>query len=257
MKDNIFFLSDASYCDNSKTAIIAVFNCFSKERFIKKLFDIKNSTIAEFLALSYAVKIADNMGYKNVVFVYDCRTLDVESLKIYITKNFRFKTFQFLWLCRNYLKEPDKIARQHTILKDSLNVKSVNMNHSFSNIVHINEFLSYGLKKVQNMILQYFKNSFEMTDYEVFQNYINGNYELKAILKKRTTNIQLYRFFYHILPINERNKFYQYIIKAFPRIKNESHFKTKLKNNGLKKHIITITKSLEELNNHEKVIKGD
>ena len=24
MKDNIFFLSDASYCDNSKTAIIAV-----------------------------------------------------------------------------------------------------------------------------------------------------------------------------------------------------------------------------------------
>ena len=197
MRDNIFFLSDASYCDNAKTATIAVFNCFSKERFIKKLFDIKNSTIAEFLALSYAVKIADNMGYKNVVFVYDCSTLDVESLKIYITKNFRFKTFQFLWLCRNYLKEPDKIARQHTILKDSLNVKSVNMNDSFSNIEPINEFLSYGLKKVQNMILQYFKNSFEMTDYEVFQNYINGNYELKAIQKKRTTNIQLYRFFYH------------------------------------------------------------
>ena len=42
MRDNIFFLSDASYCDNAKTATIAVFNCFSKERFIKKLFDIKN-----------------------------------------------------------------------------------------------------------------------------------------------------------------------------------------------------------------------
>ena len=40
MRDNIFFLSDASYCDNSKTATIAVFNCFSKERFIKKLFDL-------------------------------------------------------------------------------------------------------------------------------------------------------------------------------------------------------------------------
>ena len=175
MKDNIFFLSDASYCDNSKTAIIAVFNCFSKERFVKKLVDIKNSTIAEFLALSYAIKIANNMGCKNVVFVYDCRTLDIESLKIYINKNFKFKTFQFLWLCRNYLKEPDKIVKQHSVLKDSLNLKSINLNDSASNILIINEFLSYGLKKVQNIILQYFKNSFEMIDYEVFKTYINDN----------------------------------------------------------------------------------
>lgn len=80
-KDIIFLQSDASFSQKNKFANLTVYDTYENRFFNSHLFDIKNSTQAEYYALIFSIKIAKKNRYKNVIFVYDCNSIDIESLQ--------------------------------------------------------------------------------------------------------------------------------------------------------------------------------
>lgn len=117
---NVFMISDASYCPNTKKAGIAVVDTFSGNKYSTMLTNIRNSQEAEFTALVYSIKIALNKGYKDVVFVYDCQGIDLSNLQKYIQN--KFTSSQFLWLVRDFTKDADNLARKALKLARSLKI---------------------------------------------------------------------------------------------------------------------------------------
>lgn len=232
--DNIFLLSDASYNQSTKTVSIAVKDTFTGKLYSKVAKDIKNSMYGEFLALCYAIKLADKFKYKNPVFIYDCRTLDINSLKIYIEKHFTFNIVQFLWLKRNYLKEPDKLARFSTQLGQAIKIKTKDENINPSQKI-IDSFMKLELSKIDELILIFLKNNSKQ-DYDVFLKYLNGT-RLKKGAKIKTNFSQLYRFYYQILPRNKKGLFFDFISRTFPDILKDKAFKQNPRNKAKLKHL--------------------
>ena len=232
--DNIFLLSDASYNQSTKIVSIAVKDTYTGEIYTKILKDIKSSMQGEFLALCFAIKLAHKFKYKNPVFIYDCRTLDINSLEIYIKRHFNFNIVQFLWLKRNYLKEPDRLARFSTQLGQAINIKTKyeNINPSQKTI---DSFMKLELNKINYLILIYLKNN-STQDYDEFLKYLNGT-KFKRGTKIKTNFSQLYRFYYQILPRNKKGLFFDYISKTFPEILKDKAFKQNPKNKAKLKHI--------------------
>ena len=120
MTDNIFMISDASYSKNTKCAGLGVIDLYSNKRYSQPLKEVKDSYIAEYRAVLLSVSIALKNNYKNVVFVYDNKQLDLESLKIWLKG--KIDVFQFLWLKRSYVKDADKIARKARKLQEQLHI---------------------------------------------------------------------------------------------------------------------------------------
>jgi hypothetical protein len=109
MKDNVFLISDASF-KLDHTAILAVKDMYTG-RTVQKLvkIKIKNSLIAEELALRYAIEIAKNKEYKHVIFIYDCLAINVDKFKKRYSSY--FESMQFLWLKRNHISDIDKVTK--------------------------------------------------------------------------------------------------------------------------------------------------
>ena len=110
-KDIVFLQSDASYSEKNKFASISVYDTYQNKFYSNDIFKIKNSTQAEFYALIFSIKVANKNKYKNVIFVYDCNSLDIESLTQFCKTKCGFYSFQFLWLPRTFLLQTDELAR--------------------------------------------------------------------------------------------------------------------------------------------------
>ena len=76
-KDIVFLQSDASYSEKNKFTSISVYDTYQNKFYSNDIFKIKNSTQAEFYALIFSIKVANKNKYKNVIFVYDCNSLDI------------------------------------------------------------------------------------------------------------------------------------------------------------------------------------
>jgi len=118
MTDNIFMISDASYSSRTKYAGLGVIDLYSQKRYSQALQEVKDSYHAEYRALLLSVSIALKNNYNNVVFVYDNKNLNLESLKVWL--HGKIDSFQFLWLKRSYVKNADKIARTARELQEQL-----------------------------------------------------------------------------------------------------------------------------------------
>ncbi|GGD49023.1 hypothetical protein GCM10012288_23900 [Malaciobacter pacificus] len=177
---NIFMISDASYCDKTKKAGIGVIDTFSGNKYSTTLENIKNIHEAEFIALVYSVKIALNKEYADVVFVYDCKGIDISNLELYV--KYKFTSAQFLWLTRNFISDADKLAKKALTLARSL--KALKMNpqklkkKNDSNIVKV--FSSYSYKDIikacsfsANEIEKEALNIFLGGKYDIYINYRN------------------------------------------------------------------------------------
>jgi hypothetical protein len=117
LHENIFLISDASYCTKSKVAGLATFDTSTGRKFSDSII-CGSSREAEFTALAFSVKIALQNQYNNVVFVYDDMTLNIERIDQYITG--KIQHYQFLWLKRSYLFEVDKLAKKARKVQESL-----------------------------------------------------------------------------------------------------------------------------------------
>jgi ribonuclease HI len=120
MRNNIFLISDASYSDTTHCAGLGVIDLSNGKKYIQSLEDIETSSMAEYRAILLSVQVALKNNYDNVVFVYDNKSLDLESLQIWL--NGKIQNYQFLWLKRVYVKEADKLARKARSLQEKLDL---------------------------------------------------------------------------------------------------------------------------------------
>jgi hypothetical protein len=109
MNDNVFFVSDASL-KKDHTAILAIKDMKTR-RTKQKIVSVKvkNSLIAEELALRFAIQTAIDFRYKHVVFIYDCLAINTDKFLKRYSKY--FKTMQFLWLKRKHISDIDEITK--------------------------------------------------------------------------------------------------------------------------------------------------
>jgi len=117
LQENIFLISDASYCIKSKVAGVATFDTSTGRKFSNSII-CGSIREAEFIALVFSIKIALQNQYNNVVFVYDDITLNIDRIDQYITG--KIQHYQFLWLKRSYLFEVDKLAKKARRVQENL-----------------------------------------------------------------------------------------------------------------------------------------
>lgn len=239
---NIFMISDASYCTKTKKAGIGVIDTFSGNKYSTTLKNIKNIHESEFIALVYSVKIALNKEYDDVVFVYDCKGIDISNLELYV--KYKFTSAQFLWLTRNFTSDADKLAKKALTLARSLkalkkNPKKLEKKNN-SNIVKV--FSSYNYKDIIKACI-YSSTEMERNALTIF---LKGGYNIYELPELKSNNVQLYRFIYHILPQNKRNKFYAFIIAINPLVLSNKKFRSRPSNIDLINRINLVMESVKK-----------
>jgi len=124
MNDNIFMISDASYSNRTKCAGLGVIDLHTGKKYSHSICNIKNSHHAEYRALLLSVRIAIENGYDNVVFVYDNKGLNLDTLKLWLVG--KIHSYQFLWLKRVFVNDADKLAKKARVLYEKLHISEVN-----------------------------------------------------------------------------------------------------------------------------------
>ncbi len=216
-RDVVFLQSDASTCNKNKLTSIAVLDTYDYKSYSKNITNI-NSFQAEFMALLFSIKIAIKNKYKNVVFVYDCQSLDTTSLKEFCKKSHKFFSFQFLWLPRDFLKNVDEIARAN--LKQL--IKKVDFDLNDNQLFKY--YRTFDSRKIFLSVLTYLDDSF-INEKRVIKLYLENDYSLKNLEEVKIKNHDIFRFIYHSLNEYEKLKFYEFFIKINPGIKNDIAFK--------------------------------
>jgi hypothetical protein len=216
-KDIIFLQSDASFSQKNKFANLTVYDTYENRFFNSHLFDIKNSTIAEYYALIFSIKIAKKNRYKNVIFVYDCNSIDIDSLQNFCKTKCSFNTFQFLWLPRIYLLKTDEIARNN--LRQL--TKKYDFNLTDEELIKI--YKTFDTRKIFLSILNFLNDDFS-NEKKAIQIYLDNTYQLSNLQKIQIKNQDLFRFIYHMLNTDEKQKFYVFYTKIMPTIKDSKTF---------------------------------
>ena len=216
-KDVVFLQSDASYCNKNEFANLTVFDTLENKFYNSSVFKIKNSTEAEFQALAFSIKIAKKNEYKNVIFVYDCNSLNIESLSEFCKTKCSFYNFQFLWLPRTFLLQTDEIAR--TNLKQLL--KKYDFNLTDEELIKI--YKTFDARKILLSILNSLDDTFQ-NEKKVIQIYLDNNYTLSKLKKIQIKNQDIFRFIYHMLNSDEKEKFYAFFSTIMPTIENSLTF---------------------------------
>ena len=216
-KDIIFLQSDASFSQKNKFANLTVYDTYEDRFFNAHLFDIKNSTLAEYYALIFSIKIAKKNRYKNVIFVYDCNSIDIESLRNFCKTKCTFNSFQFLWLPRTFLLKTDEIARNN--LKQL--VKKYDFNLTDEELIKI--YKTFDTRKILLSVLNFLDDNF-INEKKAIQIYLSNNYQLSNLPKIQIKNQDIFRFIYHMLTSDEKQKFYAFYTKIMPSIKESKTF---------------------------------
>ena len=229
MEDNIFILSDASYSSHTKLTGLGVIDTFTQKRYQLSLSNIKSAYEAEFNALALSIKIAIENGYSNVVFVYDCKNLEVNSLKEY-AKRF-ISNVQFLWLKRKYLNESDSLAKQARKLVEKFSITKASnedleiiKKHSLEKSVK-KLFMSYTTSTKLKAIL-HIANKREKEIINAFLSSSSINLNVKNKLGSK--NATLMKFIYHILMTEDQISFLHYLTYVNPDL-NKKSFRKSLK----------------------------
>jgi len=210
MTDNIFIISDASYSFNSKCAGLGAIDLYANKKYSQALQEIENSYHAEYRALLLSVLIALKNNYDNVVFVYDNKNLNLESLKVWLRG--KIDSFQFLWLKRSYVKDADKIARQARELQEKFRIKrpkqvtSVKKNKATLNDQQLIEAIRYYKpNKIATFCLTIASNE----ERKLVRNYFN---KTKAIAYTPTKNgVDTLMLLCFLLPKDMRKNFFLYV----------------------------------------------
>ena len=173
--------------------------------------------LAKFFASRHSIKIAKKNRYKNVIFVYDCNSIDIESLQNFCKTKCTFNTFQFLWLPRTFLLKTDEIARNN--LKQL--VKKYDYNLTDEELIKI--YKTFDTRKILLSILNYLDDVFS-NEKKAIQIYLSNNYQLSNLQKIQIKNQDIFRFIYHMLNPDEKQKFYAFFTKIMPSIKESKTF---------------------------------
>lgn len=216
-KDVVFLQSDASYSNKNEFANLTVFDTYQNKFYSSDIFKIKNSTDAEFQALILSIKIANKNKYKNVIFIYDCNSLDIKSLSEFCKIKCNFSNFQFLWLPRTFLLRTDELAR--TNLKQL--IKKYDFNLTDEELIKI--YKTFDSRKIFLSILNSLDDTFE-NERKAIQIYLDNKYSLSKLQKMQIKYQDIFRFVYHMIDNDEKLKFYAFYSTILPTIKDSQTF---------------------------------
>jgi len=230
MKTNTFFISDASYCEISKTATVASL-CPMREiketRILKNIQSIKH---AETSALLLSIKLAIKYNIKNAVFIYDNNS--IEKYLIENTYKEHFDCIQLLWVKRDLIKPADKAAKDvfkklvypEVVSKNSLQKKTSDM---------VNFFKSYD----DDLKIKAALRIATIKEHTVLNTFLNNKYKLNSLHEVNLKNTTLMKFVYQVLSLENRKKFYEYLSIVSPKVKKTVQFRQMQKNEVLLKYI--------------------
>lgn len=210
-KDVVFLQSDASYSHKNKFANLTVFDTYTNRFYNSSMFEMKNSTVAEYYALILSIKVAKKNKYNNVIFVYDCNSIDINSLTEFCKIKCNFKSFQFLWLPRKFLLQTDAIARNN--LRQL--IKKYDFNLTDEELIKI--YKTFDTRKILFSVLNYLDDTF-INEKKAIQIYLDNTYQLSKLKKLQIKNQDIFRFIYHMFDSDEKEKFYAFYIKLMPSI---------------------------------------
>jgi len=209
LQENIFLVSDASYCYQSKVAGLSSFDLYTgRKHYMSKVLLSGKSREAEFAALVYSIYIAIQANYNNVVFIYDDITLDTDRAHKVISG--KIKNYQFLWLKRSYVDAVDKVAKKARLLHKNMSMvanKKIRLRSP-----------DYDLQGFE--LLEAFKDRDSATiikaccaiansiEKECLDQYLK-NKPFK--LKQNSFRYEFFNFVYFLVSTNNKSKFYEFL----------------------------------------------
>jgi hypothetical protein len=240
MNANIFMISDASYSQTSQCAGLGVIDLCTNKRYAYTMPDIGNSHIAEYHALLYSVRIAIKNRYSNVVFVYDNKMLQLDSLKKWIED--KIHCAQFLWLKREYVNDADKLARKARSLQEKL-IPNKLLKRQLLQSDLVQQFKHYS----QHKIIRAFFTIANDDEYAILKSY-RDNHKYPPLLVDEES-LEFYSDIYNLLTVKKnRDRFYSYIDKNFAGNIDTMKFKTPKSNEHYHTLISKIIKILKNPN---------
>ncbi len=217
MQQNIFLLSDASYSKQSTITGIAVFDSFKKEKHTYTCTNINSANEAEYKALLYSIKIAIENKYDNVIFVYDCISLDLTKIKLFVKS--KFKHSQFLWTKREYLENVDSFAKEIRIKQENIKIPVLEKFKELDDTKIFKICLLIANKREKEIINGYINNT-------PITLYTKDN---KLIGIQNSKGYEFFKFIYQNLNSNKKIHFINYLAYINPLLPKNT-FKKKLSN---------------------------
>lgn len=217
MHANIFLVSDASYSYKTHSAGLGVINLSSNKKYTKILKYAKTSAEAEYHALLLSVQIAIKEKYNNVVFVYDCLSLDITSLQTWIKD--KIQHTQFLWLKREFISATDTLAKKARLINEKLDIKQKE-----PIFIDKQNLLTYFKKYSHTKIVQACMSIANKDEYIVLKTYRDNRKHPPLLVDERS--LDFYSDIYSLLS-KEKNKksFFKYIDKNYAQTIDVHQFK--------------------------------
>ena len=204
MTDNIFMISDASHSCETKCAGLGVIDLHTGKKYSNSVCNIENSSMAEYRALFLSVQIAINNSYDNVVFVYDNKELNLDTLKLWLIG--KIDLYQFLWLKRVFVNDADKIARKARSLQEKI-LKSNKKNLILDDNNLLLTFKEYPTKK----IIKAFLVIATKADAKILRLFVDDkSYSLTKINKD---SINFYIDIYHLITKEKDKRLFLKFVK--------------------------------------------
>lgn len=247
MEDNVFLLSDASYSSESKIAGLGVVDTFSQKNYKLSINNMLSAYESEFHALALSIKIAIRNGYSNVVFVYDCKYLEIQSLKTYAKQH--IKNVQFLWLKRNYLKKSDYLAKSARKLVENLNIKKANKKElielkNTTLIENLHKRFKKHSTKIKIESIMYIANKREK---EILNGFLSSkSINLNVKIKLGTRKATLMKFVYMMLDGDDKVTFLAYLMYVNPNL-NKKSFRKKISLQTINNYLMQVINKLHKI----------
>ena len=222
MNDNIFMISDASYSDKTKCAGLGVIDLYTGKKYSHSVSNIKNSHAAEYRALLLSVRIAIDNGYDNVVFVYDNKGLNLDTLKLWLDG--KIHSFQFLWLKRVFVNDADKLARKARSLQEKLIIKE-----TLRETIEDSDLVRVFKRYTQHKIIRAFMSIANNDEYEILKTYRNTQGYPPVLVQ--TKSLDFFSDIYNLLAsAKNKKRFYKFIDKNYSGTINVTEFQTSKSN---------------------------
>jgi hypothetical protein len=249
MQNNIFLVSDASYSFETKVAGLGVVNLSNGLRYSTSTINIPSSNDAEFRALLYSIHIALRNNLDNVVFVYDNLSLNLSSIKQYLTD--KISTFQFLWLKRDFVHEADRVAFKARALRETLLVSSssnVKLSVLEGDLKDVDLLVAFKEKPLYVL----FRTSSIITDEknkEIIYHYLNRTCP-KRLHPEQSLDYRFLNFIYLLLSSEKRIGYFNYLEKNVVKDINKQKLKLLQKNSFYIVMIKNILGEIKIMKNH-------
>ncbi|QOP46811.1 reverse transcriptase-like protein [Sulfurimonas paralvinellae] len=244
MNDNVFMISDASYCDQTQCAGLGVIDLFTGQRYSCSVSNIENSYLAEYYALLFSVQIAIKNKYNNVVFVYDNKVLKLDSLKIWLQD--KIHSYQFLWLKRGFTEDADALAKKARFLEEKIIHKKY-LRRSITKDKLLQRFTNYS----QHKIIRAFFTIANENEYRILKAY-RDNQKYASVLVD-SHSLDFYSDIYNILRGKKsKERFYKFIYNNYAVKVDKVKFQTP---KSQEYYLALVKKIIHNLSNPDDVIQ--